>query len=126
MKLVNEGNLNIAFEDKKRDEMGTLSSSFNQTIGTTATANSVSRIVSLNYVTSVHSASKNMVDSKEKTLQAIEVIASVAQETAAVTEEAYANSEDQLVETEKLANMAQDLSQTSSELSDAILKFKVS
>jgi methyl-accepting chemotaxis protein len=80
----------------------------------------------LNYVSSVHSASMNMVDSKEKTLQAIEVIASVAQETAAVTEEAYANSEDQLVETDKLANMAQDLSQTSSELSDAILKFKVS
>ncbi|RED64797.1 methyl-accepting chemotaxis protein [Cohnella lupini] len=80
----------------------------------------------LNYVTSAYNASNNMIDSKEKTMKAIEVIASVAQEIAAVTEEAYASSEDQISETEKLADMAEELSRTSSTLSNSILKFKVS
>lgn len=37
MKLVNEGNLNIEFEDHNKDEMGTISSSFNETMSTIRT-----------------------------------------------------------------------------------------
>jgi methyl-accepting chemotaxis protein len=77
------------------------------------------------YIFSVNDAVKEILLSKEKTQEAIEVISSVAEETAATTEEAAASTEDQRTSAEELATLAENLNQTANELSIAIANFKI-
>lgn len=77
------------------------------------------------YIFNVNDAVKEILLSKEKAIEAIEVISSVAEETAATTEEAAATTEEQLSGAEELAGLAEKLHQTAHELSEAISKFKV-
>ena len=77
------------------------------------------------YIFNVNDAVKEILLSKEKVLEAIEVISSVAEETAATTEEAAATTEEQLSGAEELAGLSEKLHQTAHELSKAIAIFKI-
>ncbi|MFC5529625.1 methyl-accepting chemotaxis protein [Cohnella yongneupensis] len=78
----------------------------------------------LEFVSNIRKSSDRMLYSRQKTFKAIEVIVSVAQETAAVTEEACSGMQEQLMETEKLADMARSMGDTAEGLTHAVLKFK--
>ncbi|WP_256758796.1 methyl-accepting chemotaxis protein [Cohnella sp. WQ 127256] len=78
----------------------------------------------LEFVSNIRRSSEKVLYSREKAFKAIEVIVSVAQETAAVTEEAFSGMQEQSIETEKLANMAQSMNDTAEGLTHAVLKFK--
>ncbi len=68
---------------------------------------------------------KGMESSKGSAMEAIENISAVSEETAAATQEVCSSSEKQLVTFEELSGLAGTLNKVSSELTDAIQKFKI-
>ncbi|QGQ98991.1 methyl-accepting chemotaxis protein [Paenibacillus psychroresistens] len=77
------------------------------------------------YIRNVNQTVKEILAVKVRTLEAIEVIASVAEQTAATTEEASASTQEQLHSANELASLSQELGQTANRLSEAIFKFKI-
>jgi methyl-accepting chemotaxis protein len=77
------------------------------------------------YVFQINDSVNDILQSKEKTLQAIEAISSVAKETAAATEEVAAGTQVQRTGAEELAGLAEHLHQTAEELSKAISNFNM-
>ncbi|MFX3640763.1 MAG: methyl-accepting chemotaxis protein [Candidatus Pristimantibacillus sp.] len=73
----------------------------------------------------MNDAVKEILLSKEKTLEAIDIISSVTEETAATTEEATASTEEQLSSAEELAALAENLTQNAHGLSISISKFNI-
>lgn len=66
-----------------------------------------------------------MVASKDKTLEKMESISAVSEETAATTEEVSANTQEQTAYSEVLTKLASDLNDMSRELGNAISIFKI-
>jgi methyl-accepting chemotaxis protein len=77
------------------------------------------------YIVNVNRTVKEILAAKVKTLEAIEIIASVAEQTAATTEEASASTQEQQFSANELAELSKELGQTANKLSQAIFKFKI-
>lgn len=73
----------------------------------------------------IETSVKEVIDSKERSMQLIENISAVSQEAAATTEEVYATTEEQFASAEELANLAKELSCTAKEMDKAVSKFKI-
>jgi methyl-accepting chemotaxis protein len=70
-------------------------------------------------------STKEILLSKDKTLESIENISAVAEESAATAEEVSASTQEQISGSEELSNFAKNLNEMASELTNAISLFKI-
>lgn len=77
------------------------------------------------HIGNVEDSVKDILVSKEKTMEAIENISAVSEEAAATAEEVSASTQEQMASSEELSKLAKELTDMSRELSDSISMFKI-
>lgn len=77
------------------------------------------------HIANMEDSIKEIVVSKDNTLESIESISSVSQEAAATVEEVSASTQEQMASSEELANFAKDLNEMAQELNKAVSTFKI-